>query len=145
MNGRSSRGSRSARPREAERMSRNSGATANGTGAAPVSGLPGAAWPVFSVSEAKKEFLLAELREVQLMKERGQLIPLAYVRTWASTFLLEGRDILIQGIGELSDALALEDSPVRCEMILRRWTERTMEKFHRTGKLWGEEPRGDAA
>jgi hypothetical protein len=131
--------------REAERTARNSGATANGNGAAPVSSLPPMPWPAFSISEARKEHILAELREVQLLKERGQLIPLTYVKAWASTFLTEGRSILLQGPGELQDALAQESDPVRVSAILRRWVETAMEKFHRTGKLWGEEPKGDAA
>ena len=133
------------RNREAARKAwRNSGATANG-GAPPVSDLPLMPWPTFSISEARKEFLLAELREVQLMKERGQLIPLTYVKTWVSTFLTEGRSILMQGPSELQDVLAQEGDPVRVSAILRRWVEATMEKFYRTGKLWGEEPRDDAA
>ena len=116
-----------------------------GNGAAPVSSLPPMPWPAFSISEARKEHILAELRDLQLMKERGQLIPVTYVKTWASTFLTEGRSILLQGPGELQDALAQESDPVRVSAILRRWVETAMEKFHRTGKLWGEEPKGDAA
>jgi hypothetical protein len=130
------------RAREAARA-----AVANGNGAAPVSSLPLMPWPAFSISEARKEHLLAELRDLQLMRERGELIPVSYVKQWAATFLTEGRDILMQGPGELQDQLAAESDPLKVSAILRRWVEKILERFHKTGKLWGEgaESKGDVA
>jgi len=80
---------------------------------------------------------LAERSELENMLKRDELIPVAYVRQWASRFLTDGRDMLLTGPSELADTLAAESDPLRCAAILRAWLERVMGKFHQLEKLWG--------
>jgi DNA-binding HxlR family transcriptional regulator len=80
---------------------------------------------------------LAERSELDNMLRRGELIPVAYVRQWASRYLTDGRDMLLTGPSELADTLAAESDPLKCAAILRAWLERVMGKFHQLEKLWG--------
>lgn len=80
---------------------------------------------------------LAERSELENALKRGELIPVAYVRTWASRILTEGRDLLLTGPSELADGLAAETDPLQTAEIVRRWLERVMGKFHGLERLWG--------
>lgn len=80
---------------------------------------------------------LAERSELDNMLRRGELIPVAYVRQWASRFLTDARDDLLKGPSELADRLAAEDDPLKTAAILRAWLERVMGKFHQLDRLWG--------
>lgn len=96
----------------------------------------------FSQAQTAKEGALAELRQLELAERRRELIPVSYVRTWASRFLVEGRDLLLAGPGELQDVIAAESDPVKCERILRCWVERALLAFFSLERLWSE-PHGD--
>ena len=99
----------------------------------------------YAAAQAAKEGALCELRQLELMEKRRELIPVSYVRTWASRFLVEGRDILLNGLGELQDRLASESDPVKIGEILRFWTDQAMARFLQTETLWGGgEPVDDA-
>jgi hypothetical protein len=91
----------------------------------------------FSQAQTAKEGALAELRQLELSERRRELLPVNYLRTWASRFLVEGRDILINGPGEMQDVLAAESDPVKLEQILRAWVDRVMERFFSLETLWG--------
>ena len=80
-------------------------------------------------AKLRRQKALAERQEIEVLVRRGELIPLAHVRTWMSKFLTEGRDTLLQGPSELQDALAAEDDPHKCGALLRTWLERAMAKF----------------
>jgi hypothetical protein len=71
------------------------------------------------------------------MLRRGELMPVSYVRTWASRYLTDGRYTLLAGPSELQDTLAAETDPLKVNAILRAWLERVMGKFHRCERLWG--------
>jgi hypothetical protein len=80
---------------------------------------------------------LAERSELENALKRGELIPVAYVRQWASRFLTDGRDMMLTGPSELADALAAETDPLKTAEILRRWLERVLGKFQSLDRLWG--------
>jgi hypothetical protein len=80
---------------------------------------------------------LAERSEIENALRRGELIPVAYVRTWASRFLTDGRDEIMKAPGELADILAAENDPLKVSAILRTWLERVMAKFQQLEQLWG--------
>lgn len=80
---------------------------------------------------------MAERGELENMLRRGELIPVAYVRQWATRYLTDGRDTLLAGPSELQDVLAAETDPQRVNLILRAWLERAMAQFHQLEKLWG--------
>jgi hypothetical protein len=135
--------------RVAERKAREAAraATTNSHRApALVNGLPSVVipFPSFAESEAKKEHFLAELRGLQVMRERGELVRTCDVRLFCARLLVEARDILEAGPSELADTLAAEADPARCEAIVRAWTDRAVEKFHRL-TLWSERPAGPEA
>ena len=88
---------------------------------------------------------LAERSELDNMVRRGELIPVSYVRTWASRFLTDGRDTLLAGPSELQDALAAESDPLKVNAIMRSWLERAMAKFHKLDGLWGADAEGKVA
>lgn len=79
----------------------------------------------------------AERQELENMLRRGELIPVAYVRQWATQFLTDARDTMMAGPSELQDGLAIETDPVKCAALLRAWLERVMGKFHQLERLWG--------
>jgi hypothetical protein len=81
---------------------------------------------------------LAERGELDNMLRRGELLPVAYVRQWASRYLTDGRDTLLAGPSELQDILASESDPLKVAAILRAWLERVMAKFHQLERLWGD-------
>jgi hypothetical protein len=80
---------------------------------------------------------LAERSEIENALRRGELIPVAYVRTWGSRFLTDARDTLMTGPSELADTLAAETDPLKTAAIMRAWLERVMGKFHQMERLWG--------
>jgi hypothetical protein len=129
--------------RTAERKARaeaRAGVGNNHVNGAPTNGFPVTPWPTFAQSEARKEHLLAELRDLQLMRERGELIPASYVRIWAGRFLVEAKDILLAGPSELQDVLAAECDPLRINTILRGWVERAFDRFHKCDGIWRTPP-----
>jgi len=79
---------------------------------------------------------LAERQELENMLRRGELLPVAYARQWATRFLTDGRDTLLAGPSELADTLAAETDPLKVAAILRAWLERAMAKFHQLERLW---------
>jgi hypothetical protein len=90
----------------------------------------------YSESLAKKEESLAELRRIEVMERRRELLPVSYFRLWATKFLTEGRDILLAGPSELQDALAAESDPLKVNIILRNWVGRVMERLSRIETAW---------
>ncbi|MGA7235928.1 MAG: hypothetical protein WBY44_09620 [Bryobacteraceae bacterium] len=80
---------------------------------------------------------LAERSELDNMLRRGELVPLSYIRTWGSRFLVDARDDLMKAPSELADPLAAESDPLKTAAILRAWVERAMAKFHQLERLWG--------
>jgi hypothetical protein len=111
--------------------------------AAPVNG----GVPAYSESLARKEAALAELRNVQLMEKRGELVPTQYVKLFASRILVETRDELWRASSELADTLAAEDNPVRVAELLRGVHERALDRLARLDRIWGppEPPPPEAA
>jgi hypothetical protein len=79
---------------------------------------------------------LAERQELENMLRRGELMPVSYVRAWASRFLIDGRDELLKGPSELADSLAAETDPLKVASILRAWLERAIGKFEQLEQLW---------
>ena len=90
----------------------------------------------FAAAQAAKENALAELRQLEVMERRRELMPVSYVRIWGTRFLVEGRDILLAGPSELADTLAAETDPLKTAAILRAWLDRAMGKFHQLDRLW---------
>ena len=80
---------------------------------------------------------LAERSELDNMLRRGELVPVAYIRTWGTRFLVDACDTLMTGPSELQDTLAAEADPLKCAAIMRAWVERVMAKFHQLDRLWG--------
>jgi hypothetical protein len=79
---------------------------------------------------------LAERQEIENMLRRGELVPVAYMRTWGVRFLVAARDELLKGPSELADALAAEDDPLKTGAVLRGWVDRTIAKFEQLEELW---------
>ena len=99
----------------------------------------------FAAAQAAKENWLAELRKLEVMRERGELIPTAYVRIWGTRFLMAAKDEMQKAPGELQDVLAAESDPVKCRALLEKWVERVLTKFYELERLWGPPIEGDAA
>ena len=91
----------------------------------------------YSQAQTVKEGALAELRRLELSERRRELAPVSYIRAWGMRFVVEGRDVLINGPGELADRVASESDPVKVEQILRAWVDRVMERFLQIETLWG--------
>jgi hypothetical protein len=90
------------------------------------------------IEEAKlrRAKALAEKQELDNMLRRGELLPIPYVRLWATRFLIDGRDEMLKGPSEYADALAAETDPVKVNAIMRAWIDRVMAKFEQLKQLW---------
>jgi hypothetical protein len=97
----------------------------------------------FAAAQTAKENALAELRQLEVLEKKGELIPVAYVRHWGLNFLIQGRQILEWGPTEMRDELAAETDPVKCEAIVRRRDERVLDEFYRLEVLWTQPPGKD--
>jgi hypothetical protein len=104
---------------------------------APINGHAGGAALSYSAAQAAKENWAAKLRELEYQQRSRQLLPLAYVRVWAMRFLVEGRDLLLNGRNELADQLAAETDPQKVAAILEGWTDRVMLRYFQLETLWG--------
>jgi hypothetical protein len=96
--------------------------------------------PSYSESLAKKEAMLAELRNVELMQKRGELMPVSYFRHWGMKFLVEAQDLWEQGPSELADRLASENDPRECEAIVLGFVERVVDRLYKLERLWAPPP-----
>jgi hypothetical protein len=96
--------------------------------------------PPFAASQAAKEFHLSRIRQYEADAKAGELMPVSYARFWGLRFLIEGRDILMNGPSELQDSLAAEADPLKVHAILKAWVERIMERFYRLERLWSPPP-----
>lgn len=101
--------------------------------------------PAYSESLAAKEQWAAELKKIEVMQKRGELMPVSYARLWGTRFLVAAKDEMLKGPGEIQDALATESDPFRCRVIVERWVERVLAKFCELEKLWGPPMEGDDA
>jgi hypothetical protein len=98
---------------------------------------------LYAYHQARKEEALADFRRIQVMEKQRELIPVSYVRRWASEFLIQGRQILEWGPSELQDELAMESDPLKVRAILDAWVARVMERFSRLTSLYEPPFAGD--
>lgn len=94
----------------------------------------------FARAQTAKENHLAELRRIEVMRLRNELIPTSYVKIWGQRFLVEARDAMLRGPSELQDVLAAESNPPKVNAILTAWVEKVLRKYYELGKLWSEPP-----
>jgi hypothetical protein len=95
----------------------------------------------FAAAQTMKENALAQLRELEVMQKRGELIPLSYVRHWGGNCLIAARNVMDWGPTQIRDELAAEipgGDPVKIEGIVRRWLEPFYAEFERLGVLWNQ-------
>ena len=111
----------------------------------PLNGHAGNGALSYAQAQAAKETALAELNRLKVMEKQRLLMPVSYFRIWAMRFLVEGKDILLNGPGELRDQLAAESDPIHVEQILRAWVERALMRCWKLETLWnGQEPLSEA-
>jgi hypothetical protein len=94
----------------------------------------------YAASLAEKERWAAELRKIEVMEKRRELVPVTYTRLWGSRFLVAARDELLKAPGELRDVLAGESDAVKCGAIIEAWVDRALTKFFELERLWGPPP-----
>jgi hypothetical protein len=82
---------------------------------------------------------LAERQEIENLLRKGELLPVSYVRQWASRLLVETKDELLRTPSELADTLAAETDAVKITALLRTAQERAIAKLEQLDRLW----RGD--
>jgi hypothetical protein len=93
---------------------------------------------VDALEEAKlrRAQALAERQEIENLLRRGELVPVAHVRRWASRLLIEARDELLRTPSELADTLAAETDAVKVLAILRTAQERALTKLEQLDCIW---------
>jgi hypothetical protein len=97
----------------------------------------------YAAAQTAKENALAELRQVELMEKRRELIPVVYVRHWGLTFLIEARNTLERGPSELRDELASLSDPIRCGEVMQKWVDRVIHHFYQLKTMWEPPYAGD--
>jgi hypothetical protein len=101
--------------------------------------------PSYAASLAERERWSAELKKLQVMERRDELVPISYVKLWGLKFLTEAKDVWMRGPSELCDQLAAEDDPVKCALIMRGFCERVVAKLYECERLWSPPPPPEAA
>ena len=101
----------------------------------------------YAASLAEKEKWTAELRKIEVMRQRRELMPVVYFRYWATKFLAEAKDLWLRGPSELRDQLASETDPICCEALVRGFVEQVVGRLYQCERLWnppedGEPPSG---
>lgn len=69
-------------------------------------------------AQARKERVLADLRELEYQEKMGQLAPVDLINSWFSGCIVRARDILLNIGPELRDRMAQETNPVVCEEMV---------------------------
>lgn len=69
-------------------------------------------------AQARKERILADLRELEYQERIGQLAPVDLLNSWFSGCIVRARDILLSIGPELRDRVAQEVDPVICEELI---------------------------
>jgi hypothetical protein len=112
--------------------------------ATPVNGHAANGTVSYAVSLAEKERWAAELRRIEVMEKRRELVPVAYVRHWGTNFLVAAKDEMLKAPSELRDRLAHEADPHAVERILDSWVTRVIDKLYRLETLWSPPPGPEA-
>jgi hypothetical protein len=87
-------------------------------------------------AKLRRQKALADRQEIENMLRRGELLPVSYVRKWASRLLVEAKDELLRTPSELADTLAAETDAVQVATILRTAQERALAKLEQLKKIW---------
>ncbi|MCC6860865.1 MAG: hypothetical protein IT158_20020 [Bryobacterales bacterium] len=84
-----------------------------------------------SATEARrrKEVALAELRELQVRREKGELLDAAKVNNYIGGMILRAAEILDRLPDELADRLAYLTDPVACKDLLRSELNRARDQL----------------
>jgi hypothetical protein len=94
----------------------------------------------FAAAQAEREIWTAKLKQLDYQERSGELVPMTYVRHWASRFLLEARDLWTRGPSELRDQLASESDPLACERIVNAFCQRVVSALYRLERIWTQPP-----
>jgi hypothetical protein len=87
-------------------------------------------------AKLRRQKALAERQEIENMLRRGELLPVSYVRKWASRLLVEAKDELLRIPSELADTLAAETDAIKVAFILRAAQERAIAKLQQLDRIW---------
>jgi terminase small subunit / prophage DNA-packing protein len=80
-------------------------------------------------SQRRKELALAELRELELAKAKGELAPVKELNQHFATGILRARDILLRIPAELADRLAQTSDPIEVKNLLRAEIHRALKQL----------------
>jgi len=84
----------------------------------------------------RRAIALADEKELQNARARGELVPLEHMRVWGTRFLTQAKEMLLKGPGELQDHLAGESNPGACNALVRGWVERVLGELYNLEGLW---------
>jgi hypothetical protein len=78
---------------------------------------------------------LAEKQELENQHLHSQVIPRLYLEEWTKRFLSYAREMMLEGLSELSEVLATVADPLKCNEFLRSWVTRIMARLAETDEL----------
>jgi len=84
----------------------------------------------FNDANLRKEVALANLRELEEAKVRGELIPAMYVVNWMASATMRCRDIFM-GLRDLADRIRQEADPIAAQMMVDQEVQRGLEELER--------------
>jgi hypothetical protein len=87
-------------------------------------------------AQLRRTRALVDKHELEIQQLRASLIPTAYLRIWSTRFVAYSREALSKVV-DLSEVLAAESDPAKCNQILRAWMEQTLLRFYELDALWG--------
>jgi hypothetical protein len=83
----------------------------------------------FTEAQRRKETALAELRELELAKARGEVAPTKEINQYVATMILRAREILLRMPAELSDRVAQTSDPIECKRLLEAEIHRALRQL----------------
>ena len=87
-------------------------------------------------AQLRRVIALADKQELDNMKMRGELVPVKFMRTWGTRFLVQAKETFLKMPGELQDVMAGETNPGLCNKILREYVERVLGELVKLEGLW---------
>jgi hypothetical protein len=83
----------------------------------------------YTEAQRRKEMALAELRELDLAKARGEVASTVEVNQYVATMILRAREILLRMAAELGDRVAQTSDPIECRRLIETEVHRALRQL----------------
>ena len=91
----------------------------------------------YASAQTRKEIAMANLRELEVLERRGELVPIAQVSVWLGGCVNKARDVWV-GLRDLADRIRQEPDVVSAQQLIDAEIRRGLEELEKFGELLAE-------